>query len=161
DNEAELDGLTPGEISAAAEAARERGLDGKFLVTLVLPTGHPYLASLTQRPVRNRIMQASRSRGIRGGEHDNRELALEITRLRAERAALLGFDSHAALVTADETAKTPDAVSRMLGRLAPAAARNASAEQADLEEVAGFPIEAADWAFYSEKVRKAKYDVDT
>src|SRR5690606_21184643 len=128
DNEAELDGLTPGEISAAAEAARERGLDGKFLVTLVLPTGHPYLASLTQRPVRNRIMQASRSRGIRGGEHDNRELVLEITRLRAERAALLGFDSHAALVTADETAKTPDAVSRMLGRLAPAAARNASAE---------------------------------
>jgi peptidyl-dipeptidase Dcp len=161
DNEAELDGLTPGEISAAAEAARERGLDGKYLITLVLPTGHPYLASLTQRSIRNRIMQASRSRGIRGGEHDNRELVLEITRLRAERAALLGFDNHAALVTADETAKTPDAVSRMLGRLTPAAARNASAEQADLEEVAGFPIEAADWAFYSEKVRKAKYDVDT
>jgi peptidyl-dipeptidase Dcp len=161
DNEAELDGLTPGEISAAAVAARERGLDGKYLITLVLPTGHPYLASLTQRSIRNRIMQASRSRGTRGGEHDNRELVLEITRLRAERAALLGFDNHAALVTADETAKTPDAVSRMLGRLAPAAARNASAEQADLEEVAGFPIEAADWAFYSEKVRKAKYDVDT
>ena len=161
DDVAELDGLGAGELSAAAEAAKERGLEGKYLVTLVLPTGHPYLDSLTNRDVRQRIMTASRSRGIRGNAHDNRELVLEITRLRAERARLLGYDSHAAWVTADETAKSPEAVHAMLGKLAPIAARNAKAEQADLQEQASEPIEAWDWAFYSEKVRQAKYDVDT
>lgn len=161
DDAVELDGLGAGELSAAAEAAKERGLDGKYLITLVLPTEHPYLSQLTNRGLRERIMAASRSRGIHGGEHDNRELVLQITRLRAERATLLGFESHAAYVTADETAKSPEAVAAMLGRLAPAAARNARAEQADLEAQAGHRIEAWDWAFYSEKVRQAKYDVDT
>jgi peptidyl-dipeptidase Dcp len=163
DHVAELDGLTEGEISAAAQAAKDRGLDGKYLVTLVLPTGHPYLASLTNRALRERLMAASRSRGIRGGEHDNRELVLEISRLRAERAKLLGFDSHAAFVTADETAKTPEAVADMLGRLAPAAAHNARAEQAELQQQIGdeFEVAAWDWAYYTEKVRSAKFDVDT
>lgn len=161
DDAAELDGLSPGEISAAAQAATDRGLDGKYLVTLVLPTGHPWLESLTNRDVRERIMTASRGRGSRGGEHDNREVMLEIVRLRAERAALLGFDNHAAFVTADQTAKTPARVAEMLERLAPAAARNAHAEQAKLEAIAGHPIEAHDWPFYSERVRKADFDVDT
>ncbi|WP_213815080.1 M3 family metallopeptidase [Glaciihabitans sp. dw_435] len=171
DDAAELDGLSDGEISAAAAAAAERGLEGKFLITLVLPTGHPYLASLTNRTTRERIMTASRSRGIRGGDWDNRELVTEITALRAERAALLGFPTHAAFVTSDETAKTPEAVDAMLRKLAPAAARNAIAEQADLQaqidELAAaghgdaFTLASWDWAFYSEKVRKATYDVDT
>ncbi|CAN5304802.1 M3 family metallopeptidase [soil metagenome] len=158
---AELDGLEPGEISAAAEAAKDRGLDGKYLVTLVLPTGHPFLASLTDREVRARIMAASRARGSRGNDWDNSQLVLDITRLRAERAQLLGFPSHAAWVIADETAKTPETVRAMLERLAAPAARNAKEEQLDLQEQAGQPIEAHDWAFYSEKVRRAKYDVDT
>lgn len=157
---AELDGLEPGEISAAAEAAKERGLHGKYLVTLVLPTGHPFLSALTNRDVRRRIMDASRSRGSRGGEWDNSQIVLEITRLRAERAKLLGFESHAAWVTADETAKNPGNVAAMLNRLAVPAARNALEEQKDLEAQAGQAIEAHDWAFYSEKVRQAKYDVD-
>ncbi|MCU1584024.1 MAG: Dipeptidyl carboxypeptidase [Microbacteriaceae bacterium] len=163
DDVAELDGLGPGEISAAAEAAKERGLEGKYLVTLVLPTGHPYLDALTNRAVRLRIMEASRARGSRGGDNDNREIVLEITRLRAERARLLGFGNHAAYVTSDETAKSPEAVSSMLNRLAPIAARNAGAEQADLQAMVpdGTPIADADWAYYTEKVRVAKYDVDT
>ena len=156
---AELEGLTPGEISAAAEAARERGLDG-YLITLVLPTGHPFLASLTQRAVRERIMAASRARGARGNEWDNREVVLEITRLRAERAALLGYRTHAEWVTADETAKTPKAVHAMLAKLAIPAARNAREEQNDLQSLAGHEIAAHDWAYYTEKVRKARYDVD-
>jgi peptidyl-dipeptidase Dcp len=160
DDAAELDGLEPGEVSAAAEAAKERGLDGKYLVTLVLPTGHPWLSSLTSREVRGRIMAASRARGNRDNDWDNKHLVLDITRLRAERAALLGFASHAEWVIADETAKTPATVAAMLGKLAVPAARNAKAEQADLEAQAGHPIEAHDWAFYSEKVRQAKYDVD-
>src|SRR5882757_258525 len=86
----DLDGLEPGEISAAAQAASDRGLEeGKYLVTLVLPTGHPFLASLTDRGIRQRIMDASQARGTHGGEFDNKEVLLEIVRLRAERAALL------------------------------------------------------------------------
>jgi peptidyl-dipeptidase Dcp len=160
---AELDGLSAGEISAAAEAAKERGLDGKYLLTLVLPTGHPYLASLTNRSLRERIMTASRSRSIRGGDNDNRDIVLEITALRARRAALLGFPNHAAVVTSDETAKTPEAVDALLRRLAPPAARNAKAEQQDLQEIIGseFDLESWDWALYTERVRKAKFDVDT
>jgi peptidyl-dipeptidase Dcp len=157
---AELDGLGQGEISAAAEAAKERGLDGSYLVTLVLPTGHPFLSSLTNRAVRERIMAASRARGSRGNEWDNRDIVLEITRLRAERARLLGFESHAAWVTADETAKNPGNVAAMLQRLAAPAARNAREEQVDLEKQAGSAIAAHDWAYYSEKVRQATYDVD-
>ncbi len=160
DDVAELDGLEPGELSAAAEAAKERGLEGKHLVTLVLPTGHPWLASLTNREVRARIMAASRARGARGGEWDTSELVLEITRLRSERARLLGFDSHAAWVIADETAKTPARVAAMLDQLAVPAAANALEEQAALERVAGHPIEAHDWSYYSEKVRQETYDVD-
>jgi len=156
----ELDGLEPGEISAAAEAAKERGLDGKYLVTLVLPTGHPWLSSLTNRSVRERIMEASRARGNRGGDWDTKQLVLDITRLRAARAKLLGFASHAEWVIADETAKSPATVAAILDKLTAPAARNAKAEQADLEAQAGHPIKAHDWAFYSEKVRQAKYDVD-
>lgn len=166
DDVAELDGLDASDISAAAEAARERGLDGKYLITLVLPTAHPYLSTLTNRGVRARVLAASRARGTRGGPNDNRALVLQITALRATRARLLGFATHAAAVTADETAKTPDAVADLLGRLAPAAARNARAEQAELQNIidAGpdpFPLEAWDWAFYAEKLRAKTFDVDT
>lgn len=166
DDVSELDGLTAGEISAAAEAANERGLDGHYLITLVLPTGHPALASLTDRSVRERIMRASRARGIRGGDFDNQDLVLEISALRARRARLLGFDSHAAFVTADQTAKDPANVADMLGSLAPAAAANARAEQADLQAVADaadtpFTVASWDWAFLTEQVRTARFAVDT
>ncbi|ONI63766.1 peptidase M3 [Leifsonia sp. ALI-44-B] len=163
----ELDGLSEGEIASLAAAARDRGIDDAYLITLVLPTGHPVLASLTSRTLRHRIMEASRARGRRGGPYDNRELVLEITRLRAQRAHLLGFNSHAEYVTSEQTAKSPEAVSRMLGQLAPPAARNARAEQAALQQIVDehedepFAIEAHDWAFYSERVRQATYDVDT
>jgi peptidyl-dipeptidase Dcp len=166
DDVADLDGLPDGEISAAAEAAAARGLPGRYVITLALPTSQPGLAELTSRPVRELLLAASRARGIRGGHHDNQHLVLEITRLRAERARLLGFDSHAAYVTADETAKTPEAVAAMLCTLAPVAARNARAEQRDLQnqiEAGGehFEVAAWDWAFYTEKVRRAQFDVDT
>jgi peptidyl-dipeptidase Dcp len=166
DDVADLDGLPAGEISAAAEAAQARGLPGRYVLTLALPTSQPALTDLTSRPVRERLLAASRARGIRGGHNDNQSLVLEITRLRAERARLLGFDSHAAYVTADETAKTPEAVAAMLGKLAPVAAQNARAEQRDLQnqvEAAGehFDVAAWDWAFYTEKVRRAQFNVDT
>ncbi|MBU2698386.1 M3 family metallopeptidase [Pimelobacter sp. 30-1] len=160
DDAAELAGLTPGEVSAAAAAAASRGLDGRYLLTLVLPTAHPHLAALTDRDLRRRLSEAQRSRGSRGGEHDTRALALDVLRLRAERARLLGFDNHAAVVTADNTAGTPKAVRSLLERLAAPAARNARREQEALSAQAGFAVEPWDWPFYAEKVRTARYDVD-
>ena len=160
DDVAELDGLTDGEISAAAAVAAERGLDGKYVITLQLPTGHPYLASLTNRDTRRRLMEAQRTRGSRGNAHDTRETLLELVRLRAERAQILGFDSHAAVETANNTAGTAKAVRDLLERLASAAAPSARAEQQALEDQAGFPIEAWDWPFFAERVRESAYDVD-
>lgn len=162
---AELDGLSDGELSAAAQAAADRGLDGKWVVTLTLFTGHPYLSSLTNRTSRKRILDASRARGSRGGENDNTAVLTQIVRLRAERARLLGYESHAAYVTADETAGSPGAVHDLLRRLAGPAARNAEREQAALQAIIDgepepFPLEAHDWAFYTEKVRAAQYDLD-
>ncbi len=160
-DESELAGLDAGELSAAAQAAADRGLEG-WLITLVLPTGHPYLSSLTHRPTRQRVMEASRARSIRGGDHDNREVLLEIVRLRAQRAQLLGFANHAAAVTADETAGSPEAVAEMLRPLALSAAKNAREEQKDLDAMNPDEVlESWDWALYTEKVRQAKYDVDT
>lgn len=163
----ELDGLSEGELSAAASAAAERGLPGKYLVTLTLFTGHPYLSSLTNRESRKRIFDASIARGARDGANDNRPVLLEIARLRAERARLLGYRSHAEYVTADETAGSPEAVRELLFRLAAPAARNAERERhavqaiIDETEAEPFAVAAWDWAFYTEKVRQATLDIDT
>ena len=127
DDVTELDGLAEGELSAAAQAAADRGLEGKWVITLTLFTGHPYLSSLTNRTSRKRILEASRARGSRGGENDNRAILREIVKLRAERAALLGYDSHAAYVTSDETAGSPEAVHDLLRRLAVPAATQCGA----------------------------------
>ncbi|WP_435745537.1 M3 family metallopeptidase [Microbacterium sp. PMB16] len=167
DTAEELDGLSAGELSAAARAAQERGLDGKLLIALPLFTGHPSLAQLRDRESRRRIMAASRQRGSRDNTDDNRPVLVEIVRLRAERAKLLGYASHAAYVTADETAGSPEAVERMLRQLAGPSARNAKAEREALQAIVDetestpFPIEAHDWAFYTEKVRSARYDIDS
>jgi len=166
DDAARLNGLGPEELSAAAEAAVTRGLAGSYVVPLVLPTGHPWLASMTDRESRERLMTASRSRGCHGGDHDNSALVLEITRLRGERARLLGFPSHAAYVTADQTAGSPEAVAAMLHRLAPVAARNAERERLALQHQAtasgdAVEIGAHDWAYYSEQLRRAVFAVDT
>ncbi|MDQ1136831.1 peptidyl-dipeptidase Dcp [Microbacterium sp. SORGH_AS 1204] len=163
DTAAELDGLSDGELSAAAQAATTRGLDGRYVVTLTLYTGHPYLASLTNRESRRRLLEASRSRAARGNAHDNRAVLRDIVRLRAERAALLGYPSHAAAVLADQTAGSPDAVHDLLRRLAAPAAANARSEEATLQRIAdadGIRIDAHDWAFYTEKVRAERYELD-
>ena len=161
DDVTELDGLTAGEMSAAGEAAREHGHDGSYLISLVLPTNHPHLASLTNRALRRRLHDAQRARGSRGNEHDTSALVLEIVRLRAERARLLGYATHAAAALADSTAGSPERVRERLAPMARAAAANARKEQAALEAEAGNSIEAHDWAFYSNRVRATTYHVDT
>src|SRR5215213_7047613 len=159
---AELDGLSDEEIAGAATAAADRGVEG-FLLPLLLPTGQPVLGKLRDRGLRRRVFDASIGRASEG-EHDNRPVAARIARLRAERARLLGFDTHADLVLADSTARTTAAVDAMLASMVPASVANAQAEAAVLAEVAdkdGVELAAWDWAFYSEQVRAERYAVDT
>jgi peptidyl-dipeptidase Dcp len=167
---AELDGLTDEQIAGAAEAAKSRGMEGKYVITLLNTTGQPPLSQLTNRALRERIHKASVARGSRGNEWDNTGIVSKVLKLRAERAKMLGYDTHAEYVLADETAKTPEAVNAMLGQLAPAAVANARREGADLQAMIDaeqaakgeptFKLEPWDWAYYTEKVRQDKYDFD-
>lgn len=156
DDVAELDGLTEDAIRGLAETAAERGLDGKYVISLVLPTGQPSLASLTNRSLRERVHAASVGRGATV----NTELIKEMALLRRERARLLGYADHAEYVLADQTAGTTGAVTELLAKLVPPAVANARREQAELEELAGHAVQPWDWAFYAEKARKARYDID-
>src|SRR5690606_32775491 len=115
----ELDGLSEAAIEAAADAAAQRGLEGKYVITLQNTTGQPANAELTNRELRRRIHEASIARGSRGNQYDNRAIISRVMRLRAERARLLGYPNHAAYVLEDETARTPEAVDAMLSQLAP------------------------------------------
>jgi len=165
-----LAGSTEAQVAAAAEEAKKRGLDGKYVVTLLNTTGQPPLTYLTDRESRRRIFEASVARGSRGNEYDNTAIVSQVMKLRAERAKLLGFPNHAAYSLADATAKTPEAVNAMLGKLAPAAVANARREAADLQAMIDkeqaakgeptFQLEPWDWAYYAEKVRQERYDFD-
>ena len=110
DSADELAGLSEGEIAAAAEAAKARDLEGKYVIALLNTSGQPALSSLEDRGLRERISKTSLARGSRGGEHDNREAVVQIAALRAERAALLGYPHHAAYVLEEQTAQTIEAV---------------------------------------------------
>ena len=160
DQEGDLAGMPADDINAAAEAARAAGHDGKFLLTLIQPSNQPAMAVLENRDIRRRLFEASIGRGSDGGSLDVLELVRSMARLRAEKARLLGFANYAELVVDQQTAPDFEAVQAMLNRLAPAAVRNADAEAAALAEIAGHPLEAWDWAFYSAKVRREKYAVD-
>ncbi|MGY1639125.1 M3 family metallopeptidase [Geodermatophilus sp. SYSU D00742] len=160
---AELEGLGAEEVEAAARAAADRGVEG-FLLPLLLPTGQPVLAKLRDRALRQRVFEASVSRAS-AGEHDNGPVAARIARLRAERARLLGFATHADLVLADQTAGSTEAVDAMLTSMVGPSLANAEAEATALTEVAArdgvTELAPWDWAFYSERVRAERYAVDT
>jgi peptidyl-dipeptidase Dcp len=162
---AELAGLSDNEIAAAAAAAKADGKEGKFVIRLLNTTGQPSLASLQNRPLREKIMQTSLARNSHGGEWDNKEVVSRTAKLRAERATLLGYANHAAYQLEDQTAKDVPTVNKLLSDLAPAAVANAKREGADMQaiidqEKGGFQLAACDWDFYSEKVRKARYAFD-
>ncbi|HEY8293873.1 MAG TPA: M3 family metallopeptidase, partial [Micrococcaceae bacterium] len=161
DDAAGLDGLSADEIATAARAATDAGHEGKYLLTLILPSAQPALAVLRDREVRRRLHQASLSRGSAGDELDVLPVAAAMAALRAEKAALLGFATYADFATDDQTAPSVEAIHSLLGALAPAAVRNARAEAVLLEQNAGHSIEPWDWAFYSEAVRREKYSVDS
>ncbi|QGZ40214.1 peptidyl-dipeptidase Dcp [Pseudoduganella flava] len=160
DTREELAGLPEAAINAAATAAKERGLDGKFVIALTNTTGQPPLGELTNPQVRARLMAASLARGSHGGEFDNRAVVQKLVKARAEQAQLLGFENFAAYSLADQTAKHPSNVNKLLGELAKPAVNNAKKEAADLEKVAGGPVTAADWEFYADKVRAQRFAFD-
>ncbi|BCW10955.1 peptidyl-dipeptidase Dcp [Arthrobacter sp. NtRootA4] len=160
DNPADLAGLPEEDVAGAAEAAKAAGHDGKYLLTLIQPSNQPALASLENRTIRRRLFEASLSRGTDGGPLDVREIVTATVRLRAEKAALLGFANFAELVVDQQTAPDFSDVQAMLRRLAPAAVRNAQAEADALAGTAGHHLEPWDWAYYSARVRKEKFQVD-
>ena len=165
DDVAELDGLSENEIAACAAAAKARGLEGKWLVTMVNFTGHPLLSSLKNRSLRERIMKNSLLKG-NCDVKDNRKVILEIVKLRAKRAELFGVKTHAEHVLQDRNAQNPENVHKMLKQIAPAAVRNARLEGADLQKAINasgenFTLESWDWDFYTEAVRMEKYNLDT
>jgi len=166
DSVAELDGLSDTQIATAAAAAEARGLAGKWVIPMVNFTGHPLLGALKNRGLRARIMHNSLIKSSRGNNNDVQDLIKEFVELRAKRAKLFGFASHAEYIIGDQTAGNPGNVHTMLRRIAPAAVRNARREAADIQamidaEGGDFELAAADWDFYTEKVRVAKYNVDT
>ena len=157
DSAEELAGLSPDAVASAAENGRALGHEGKYVLSLKNFSNQSELAALDDPAVRRRLLAASLARGTGA----NGELAARMAVLRAERAALLGFASHAAYEVADQTAGTTDAVEAMLGRLVAPAVANARREAEALAAEAGVDaIEAADWQYWSEKVRKARYDID-
>jgi peptidyl-dipeptidase Dcp len=166
DDVAELDGLSENEIAACAAAAKARGLEGKWLVGMVNYTGHPLLASMKNRGLRERVMKNSLLKGSRTNDNDNRPVILEMIKLRAKRAELFGVKTHAEHVLQDRNAQNPENVHKMLKQIAPAAVRNAKLEGEDLQKAIdasgeNFTLESWDWDFYTEAVRLEKYNLDT
>jgi len=165
ENKAELTGLSDGEIKAAAADAKARNLKNKWLLPLQNTTQQPALQSLTNRTTREKLFQASWNRSEQGDINDTRKIITRLAKIRAEKAALLGFSSYAAWTLQDQMAKTPDAVTKLLKQLAPATTAHAKEEAADIQAVIdsehkNVKLQPWDWELYAEKVRKARYDLD-
>jgi peptidyl-dipeptidase Dcp len=166
DSVAELEGMSDADIAAAQEAAKAKGLDGKFLLTITNTTRQPVLLSLKNRETRKRVWLASANRGLgENGGLDNRPLVANMARLRAERAKLLGYSTHAAFTLENQMASSPVAAFKMLRDLVPGVLSKAKAEAVDIQRlmvadsVSG-ELQPWDWEYYSEKVRAEKYKFD-
>jgi peptidyl-dipeptidase Dcp len=160
-----LAGLSDGDIAAAAEAAKDRKLDGKWVLALQNTTQQPVLASLRDRALRARVLQASETRTEQGDGNDTRAIIQRLAQLRAAKAKLLGFPNYAAYNLTDQMAQTPANALKLLTDTVPAATAKARGELAEIQKVidaqnGGFKATASDWDFYAEQVRKAKYDLD-
>jgi peptidyl-dipeptidase Dcp len=162
---ADLDGLPSFARAAAAQAARERDLPGRYVITLARSSIEPFLTFSSRRDLRRIAHEAWTARGTHSGDADNIPLIREIMALRAEQARLLGYDTFADYRLDDSMAKTTDAVERLLLDVWGPAKEKARGEQTTLEGMAraeglNEPLEPWDWRYFAEKVRRAQYDLD-
>jgi peptidyl-dipeptidase Dcp len=163
-NKSALAGLTDAQMNAAAVAAKERKKDG-WVLPLQNTTQQPSLSSLSERRTRQALFENSWTRTERGDANDTRETIARLAQLRAEKGKLLGHDSYAGWKLEDQMAKTPENALKFMDALVAPATANAADEAKDIQAVidaqkGGFSVEPWDWEFYSEQVRKAKYDLD-
>ncbi|HUH56384.1 MAG TPA: peptidyl-dipeptidase Dcp [Rhodanobacter sp.] len=164
-DKSKLAGLSDAELAAATAAAKDRKLDGKYVLTLQNTTQQPELQDLDDRATREALFKASWNRAEQGDANDTRKTIERLAQIRAEQARLLGFKNYAAWKLDDQMAKTPETAIAFMRRLVPAATARAETEAKDIQAVidqqhGGFKVAPWDWNFYAEQVRKAKYDLD-
>lgn len=170
DNKEDLAGLPDHLIEAAAAAAEKREHPGKWVFTTHRPSKTPFLMYSENRELREKMWKGYTNRGDNGNDNDNKKLVSEIAALRAQKAQLLGYKSHAHFVLEANTAKNPENVYKLLDKIWPAAIAQAKTEMADMQKmvdadalsknVDAYKVEAWDWRYLSEKIRKARYDLD-
>jgi peptidyl-dipeptidase Dcp len=162
---AQLAGLSEAELAGAAQAASARGATGRWLVPLQNTTQQPALASLENRNTRQQLFELSWNRTEKGDANDTRATIQDIAQLRAQKAALLGYPNWASYVLADQMAETPATAEAFMAKLIPATAAEQRREAAEIDQVIrsggeNFTVKPWDWERYSERVRKARFDLD-
>ncbi|MCE3024689.1 M3 family metallopeptidase [Riemerella anatipestifer] len=165
DSVKELDGLSPDEIAAAAQAAKEAGHEGKYLLSLLNTTQQPLLQNLKNRTTREKLFKASWYRAEKGNADDTRSIIEKLARLRLKKAQVLGKKSFAEWKLQDQMAQKPEEALNLLAQLAKPAVETAKREAGEIQKIidvqkGGFELAPWDWNFYAEQVRKAKYDLD-
>ncbi len=160
-----LAGLSPEEMTVAAEAAREKGLEERWFIPLLNTTQQPALATLRDRQTRENLFAASWTRAEKGDAHDTRAIVQRLVEIRRCQAKLLGFPNYAAWKMADQMAKTPQAALSFMRGIVPPARQRVLNEQAEIQNVidgeqGGYTVQAWDWMFYAEQVRREKYALD-
>ncbi|MFU1817482.1 peptidyl-dipeptidase Dcp [Citrobacter portucalensis] len=160
-----LDGLSAEEIAVAAEAAKEKGLEVRWVIPLLNTTQQPALAALRDRQTRENLFNRAWTRAENNDANDTRAIIQRLVEIRMQQAKLLGFANYAAWKIADQMAKTPEAALNFMRAIVPAARARALDEQAEIQNVINheqgqFNVEAWDWAFYAEQVRREKYALD-
>ncbi|MFN2602888.1 MAG: peptidyl-dipeptidase Dcp [Gemmatimonadaceae bacterium] len=165
DNVADLDGMSPSEIATAADAAKSRGLTGKWVIPLQNTTQQPAQTSLKNRAVRQRLFVASTTRTEHNDSSDTRAAISRLAQLRADKAKLLGFPTYSDYALDNQMSKTPSQALKLLTDMVPAATAKARSEAAQMQALidkqgGGFKLAPWDWQYYSEQVRKAQYDLD-
>ena len=165
DNEEDLAGLSDDIIKAAAETGKSRDMDGKWVFTLQKPSFIPFLQYSDKRDLREKVLKAYVNRGNNDDENDNKEIISRIASLRVRKANLLGYETHADYMLADNMASTPDNVYTFLYKLWGPALKRAHMEAKDMQQIIysegdEFKLEAWDWWYYAEKLKKAKYALD-
>ncbi len=164
-DKADLAGLSEGELNSAAQDAKAAKHDSAYMLKLQNTTQQPALQTLSNRAIRQKLFEASWNRAEKNDTNDTRTTIARLAQIRAQKAKLIGYPNYSTLQLQDQMAKQPEAVLQFLGKLIPAATAKAKAEAIDIQSLidkqkGGFQVQPYDWNFYSEQVRKAKFDID-